>query len=106
MQRGKIAFGKISLRLNAQDSERSGEESIDTELQQNEQETNTSAKTADPPTDSVSGFKKVDKIVITPSLNRREINDAEMDNQKQLREVMGISGFGHKAAKIFDIDVI
>ncbi|KAH8280553.1 hypothetical protein KR018_009800 [Drosophila ironensis] len=75
MQRGKISFGKIQLKAPDQPKE------------------------AESPAPSGGGFKKMDKQQMI-----RQIEDVAEDLESQhLKEVMGISGFGRKAAKTFDI---
>lgn len=76
MQRGKISFGKIQLNVSKTPAE-----------------TNKSEQDA-------GGFKKMDKQQMI-----RQIEDVAEDLESQhLKEVMGISGFGRKAAKVFDIN--
>lgn len=76
MQRGKISFGKIQLNVSK-----------------------TPAKTAVESQDAV-GFKKIDKQQMI-----RQIEDVAEDLESQhLRDLMGISSFGRKAAKVFDIN--
>ncbi|EDW77124.1 uncharacterized protein Dwil_GK22197 [Drosophila willistoni] len=87
MQRGKISFGKIQLNVNkpapapaASDKEESNEGAGDSA--------------------AGGGFKKIDKIQMI-----QQIEDVAEDLESQhLKEVMGISGFGRKAAKVFDIN--
>ncbi|KAL7736476.1 hypothetical protein ACLKA6_019677 [Drosophila palustris] len=76
MQRGKISFGKIQLNVSKTPAE-----------------TNKTEQDA-------GGFKKMDKQQMI-----RQIEDVSEDLESQhLKEVMGISGFGRKAAKVFDIN--
>ncbi|EDW60960.1 gastrulation defective protein 1 homolog [Drosophila virilis] len=75
MQRGKISFGKIQLNVSK------------TPAESNE------------PAQDAGGFKKMDKQQMI-----RQIEDVAEDLESQhLKDVMGISGFGRKAAKVFDI---
>lgn len=75
MQRGKISFGKIQLNVGK------------TPAESNE------------PAQDAGGFKKMDKQQMI-----RQIEDVAEDLESQhLKDVMGISGFGRKAAKVFDI---
>lgn len=83
MQRGKIAFGKINLNLNKPQEKK--EENVDTEKA----------------TTSTGGFKKIDKQQM-----QKQIDEVSEDLEAQkLKEVMGLTGFGRKAAKVFDINV-
>ncbi|KAH8370051.1 hypothetical protein KR093_002035 [Drosophila rubida] len=76
MQRGKISFGKIQLNVNKTPAEPSKADQ------------------------DAGGFKKMDKQQMI-----RQIEDVAEDLESQhLKEVMGISGFGRKAAKVFDIN--
>lgn len=76
MQRGKISFGKIQLNVSK----------TPTETNKDDQD--------------AGGFKKMDKQQMI-----RQIEDVAEDLESQhLKEVMGISGFGRKAAKVFDIN--
>lgn len=84
MQRGKIAFGKINLNLNKA-HEKPASENEETELA----------------TTSTGGFKKIDKHQM-----QKQIEEVAEDLEAQkLKEVMGLTGFGRKAAKVFDINV-
>ncbi|SPP75946.1 gastrulation defective protein 1 homolog [Drosophila guanche] len=85
MQRGKISFGKIQLSIN---------QSLDgTNAGANE-------NVNDSGSSGVGGFKKMDKQQMI-----RQIEDVAEDFESQhLKEVMGISGFGRKAAQVFDIN--
>ncbi|XP_064551954.1 gastrulation defective protein 1 homolog [Drosophila montana] len=75
MQRGKISFGKIQLNVSKTPAE------------------------SDEPAQDAGGFKKMDKQQMI-----RQIEDVAEDLESQhLKDVMGISGFGRKAAKVFDI---
>ncbi|XP_062129382.1 gastrulation defective protein 1 homolog [Drosophila sulfurigaster albostrigata] len=77
MQRGKISFGKIQLNVNKTPAEPKKDKQED-----------------------AGGFKKMDKQQMI-----RQIEDVAEDLESQhLKEVMGISGFGRKAAKVFDIN--
>lgn len=85
MQRGKISFGKINLNL-AKPVEKPAAKEDETK------ETSSS---------SSGGFKKIDKHQM-----QKQIEDVTEDLESQrLKEVMGLTGFGRKAAKVFDINV-
>uniref|UniRef100_A0A1B0G7Q0 Uncharacterized protein n=1 Tax=Glossina morsitans morsitans TaxID=37546 RepID=A0A1B0G7Q0_GLOMM len=80
MQRGKIAFGKINLSLTATDSKASGN--------------------AISGAGTSMGFKKIDKEQM-----QRKVEEISGDLESQnLKEIMGITSFGRKTAKIFDIN--
>ncbi|XP_034651991.1 gastrulation defective protein 1 homolog [Drosophila subobscura] len=85
MQRGKISFGKIQLSINQSlDGPNAG----------------ANEKVNDSGSSGVGGFKKMDKQQMI-----RQIEDVAEDFESQhLKEVMGISGFGRKAAQVFDIN--
>lgn len=84
MQRGKIAFGKINLNLN---------KTVEKPPAENEE--------TDLATTSTGGFKKIDKQQM-----QKQIEEVAEDLEAQkLKEVMGLTGFGRKAAKVFDINV-
>ncbi|BFG03143.1 gastrulation defective protein 1 homolog [Drosophila madeirensis] len=85
MQRGKISFGKIQLSINQSlDGPNAG----------------ANEKVNDSGSSGVGGFKKMDKQQMI-----RQIEDVTEDFESQhLKEVMGISGFGRKAAQVFDIN--
>lgn len=83
MQRGKIAFGKINLNLNKKP------------------EKSTENEETEKATTSAGGFKKIDKTQMQKQIE--EVAD-DLEAQK-LKEVMGLTGFGRKAAKVFDINV-
>ncbi|XP_073812872.1 gastrulation defective protein 1 homolog [Musca autumnalis] len=88
MQRGKISFGKINLNLSKPPvpAENAGEQP--------------SAGTSDGGGGSVGGFKKIDKQQM-----QKQIEDVTEDMEAQkLKEVMGLTGFGRKTAKVFDIN--
>ncbi|KAH8318305.1 hypothetical protein KR074_002047 [Drosophila pseudoananassae] len=86
MQRGKISFGKIQLNVNKAPA-------LPKENEEGE------AKPSSEESGSSGGFKKMDKQQMI-----RQIEDVAEDLESQhLKEVMGISGFGRKAAKTFDI---
>ncbi|XP_061394535.1 gastrulation defective protein 1 homolog [Musca vetustissima] len=87
MQRGKISFGKINLNLSKPTVAAAG----------NEEE-----KEQAGPSDggAVGGFKKIDKHQM-----QKQIEDVTEDMEAQrLKEVMGLTGFGRKTAKVFDIN--
>lgn len=87
MQRGKISFGKINLNLSKPPA--AGE--------------NESEQQQAGPSDggAVGGFKKIDKNQML-----KQIEDVTEDLEAQrLKEVMGLTGFGRKTAKVFDINV-
>lgn len=89
MQRGKISFGKIKLNVNVPPAE---PRSNETEAEDAKESTEASG--------NGGGFKKMDKEQMI-----RQIEDVAEDLESQhLKEVMGISGFGRKAAKVFDIN--
>ncbi|TDG38188.1 hypothetical protein AWZ03_015390, partial [Drosophila navojoa] len=76
MQRGKISFGKIQLNVNKTPAETTQE------------------------SQDAGGFKKMDKQQMI-----RQIEDVAEDLESQhLKDLMGISSFGRKAAKVFDIN--
>uniref|UniRef100_A0A1A9WIQ5 WD_REPEATS_REGION domain-containing protein n=1 Tax=Glossina brevipalpis TaxID=37001 RepID=A0A1A9WIQ5_9MUSC len=80
MQRGKIAFGKINLNLTSTESKDSncGNALACTSM----------------------GFKKIDKEQM-----QRKVEEISGDLENQnLKEIMGITSFGRKTAKIFDIN--
>ncbi|XP_020804291.1 gastrulation defective protein 1 homolog [Drosophila serrata] len=92
MQRGKISFGKIQLNVNKAPSEPKANENPG----ENEREESSQAGSSS----GGGGFKKMDKQQMI-----RQIEDVAEDLESQhLKEVMGISGFGRKAAKVFDIN--
>lgn len=86
MQRSKISFGKINLNLSKTAEKCSENENHDDD------------KAA---TSTGGGFKKMDKQQM-----QKQIDDMTEDLEGQkLREIMGLTGFGRKTAKIFDINV-
>lgn len=86
MNRKKIAFGKINLKVNI--------------AAKNDEDDDEKTKTV---TDAqeVVGFKKMDKQQL-----QRQVEDVTEDLESQhLKNIMGISQFGKKSAKTFDIEV-
>lgn len=85
MQRGKISFGKINLNLAKPVEKPAAKED----------------ETKETCSSSSGGFKKIDKHQM-----QKQIEDVTEDLESQrLKEVMGLTGFGRKAAKVFDINV-
>ncbi|XP_037954493.1 gastrulation defective protein 1 homolog [Teleopsis dalmanni] len=81
MNRGKIAFGKINLNLST----------IGVDEVQQPQNADASGST---------GFKKIDNAKLMQRLD--EVSD-DLESQ-HIKDIMGISGFGKKSAKSFDIN--
>ncbi|XP_005180371.2 gastrulation defective protein 1 homolog [Musca domestica] len=82
MQRGKISFGKINLNLSKPPAAAGNE-----------------SQPQAGPSDG-GGFKKIDKNQMI-----KQIEDVTEDLEAQrLKEVMGLTGFGRKTAKVFDIN--
>lgn len=87
MNRNKIFFGKINLNPN--------KPAAVTEKSAGSQNEVSASATG------VGGFKKMGKQQLI-----RQVEEVTEDMESQhLKEVMGISGFGRKAAKVFDINV-
>lgn len=87
MNRNKISFGKINLNPNkpAGVTEKPAE----------------SQHEASSSTTNAGGFKKMGKQQLI-----RQVEEVTEDMESQhLKEIMGISGFGRKTAKVFDINV-
>lgn len=103
MQRGKIAFGKISFQLNNETpAEKAASVSSTDEEESNgdgnevESKVSHDSRTGEP----VAGFKKIDNITIKQKslpARRKEI-DGDLD-------MIGFNNLGQKAAKKFDIQV-
>uniref|UniRef100_A0A0K8UW41 Gastrulation defective protein 1 n=1 Tax=Bactrocera latifrons TaxID=174628 RepID=A0A0K8UW41_BACLA len=86
MNRNKISFGKINLNPN--------KPAVVTEKPAESQHDASSSVT------SVGGFKKMGKQQLI-----RQVEEVTEDMESQhLKEIMGISGFGRKTAKVFDIN--
>ncbi|XP_067633598.1 gastrulation defective protein 1 homolog [Eurosta solidaginis] len=85
MNRAKISFGKINLNPNKPTA---------AEDKSKQSENDCSSST------DVGGFKKMGKEQLI-----RQVEEVTEDMESQhLKEIMGISGFGRKAAKVFDIN--
>ncbi|XP_050324025.1 gastrulation defective protein 1 homolog [Bactrocera neohumeralis] len=86
MNRNKISFGKINLNPN--------KPAVVTEKPAESQHDASSSAA------SIGGFKKMGKQQLI-----RQVEEVTEDMESQhLKEIMGISGFGRKTAKVFDIN--